>query len=118
MSKVPKMTAALRKEKLAGVSARREIDIALKRDHVISTESDSAKEARRDVEESLRAAPAPDVAAKTLPKVTLYAHQDVLKAIRRLAVDDGVQAQEILRRAVRDYLATRGHHFTDLTTGR
>lgn len=125
MNKAPRMTAALRKEKLAGVSAKRESEtsirrddaIDLSRDNAMSTNREGGKDARRDIEESI-APPAGAPPAKTLPKVTLYAHQDVLKAIRRLAVDDGVQAQEILRRAVRDYLATRGHHFTDLTTGR
>ncbi|WP_342112188.1 hypothetical protein [Methylobacterium sp. SI9] len=104
----PKMTAAMRKERLADVSAKRESDISINRDEAIAPS--------RDIEVSPE--PAPAATAKTLPKVTLYAHQDVLKALRMVAVQDGVQAQEILRRAVRDYLATRGHTFTDLTTGR
>ena len=107
MSK-PTMSAALRKERLAGVSA--------KRDHDMSINRADEKEAPRDVEVSPPSAVAG--APKTLPKVTLYAHADVLKALRLVAVEDGVQAQEILRRAVRDYLATRGHTFADLTTGR
>lgn len=126
MSKTPKLTAAMRKEALAGVSAKRQANISLKSDIDIAThiESDTplkiddAKEVRRHIEEAISLpSEKASAQAKTLPKVTLYAHQNVLKAIRRLAVDDGVQAQEILRRAVRDYLATRGHHFTDLTTG-
>lgn len=84
-------------------------DIASKRDAVMSTKSDAA--------EPIPAAPTPKAAPPTLPKVTLYAHADVLKAVRRLAVEDGVQAQVILRKALQDYLASRGHHFTDLTTG-
>ena len=107
MTKSPRMTAALRKERLADVSA--------KRDDAMSIRSEDDTTSYRDnvvATEPVRTPP------KTLPKVTLYAHGDVLKAIRRIAVDDGVQAQEILRRAVRDYLATRGHTFEDLTTGR
>ncbi|MCJ2059827.1 hypothetical protein MKL09_25265 [Methylobacterium sp. J-048] len=96
------------KDKLAATAA--------KRDTAMSTSSDAARETAREIEEATLA-PAERGAPRTLPKVTLYAHQDVLKAIRRLAVEDGVQAQEILRAAVRDYLATRGYHFTDLTTG-
>lgn len=121
MSKAPKMTAAMRKEALASVSARREADSTLSHGDAISINRDGVKAKRRQSEIAQSRDPLPEtrpVAPKTLPKVTLYAHQDVLKAIRRLAVDDGVQAQEILRQAVRDYLATRGHHFTDLTTGR
>lgn len=105
MNKPPKMSAALRKERLADVSAKRDGDMSTK----------------SHVEELLSAPPpaAPEpVAPKTLPKVTLYAHADVLKALRLVAVEDGVQVQEVLRRAVRDHLATRGHTFTDLTTGR
>ena len=105
---VPKMTAALRKERLADVSA--------KRDHDMSTNRSDEKEPSRDID--LPISGAGGAPAKTLPKVTLYAHQDVLKALRLVAVEDGVQAQEILRRAVRDYLASRGHTFGDLTTGR
>ena len=105
MSK-PTMSAAMRKGKLAEVSASRDV--------AVSTKSEVEKERVRDVE----MAPAGAAAPKVLPKVTLYAHQDVLKALRLVAVEDGVQAQEILRRAVRDYLATRGHTFEDLTTGR
>lgn len=108
MTKPPKMTAALRKERLADVSA--------KRDHDMSISRHDEKDASRDGE--MAASGASAVVPKTLPKVTLYAHQDVLKALRLVAVEDGVQAQEILRRAVRDYLATRGHTFADLTTGR
>lgn len=89
---------------------------AAKRDGVISTNSNPVKEASREVEEAIPTTAA-KAAPKTLPKVTLYAHKDVLKAVRLLAVEDGVQAQEILRTAVRDYLATRGHHFSDLTKG-
>ena len=107
MTKPPRMTAALRKERLADVSA--------KRDDVMSIRSEDDTTSSRD---NVVATEPAKTAPKTLPKVTLYAHQDVLKAIRRIAVDDGVQAQEILRRAVRDYLATRGHTFEDLTTGR
>ena len=84
---------------------------------------------KRDVDMSLNsekeidpipASKPPKVASKaeTLPKVTLYAHSEVLKAIRMLAVQDGVQAQVILRSAVQEYLEKRGHHFTDLTTGK
>ena len=53
----------------------------------------------------------------TLPRLTLYAHSDVVRAVRMVAAQDGVQAQEILRRAVRAYLRTRGHGFTDLSKG-
>lgn len=53
----------------------------------------------------------------TLPRLTLYAHADVVRAVRLVAALDGVQAQEILRRAVRAYLRTRGHSFTDLSKG-
>lgn len=53
----------------------------------------------------------------TLPRLTLYAHADVVRAVRMVAAQDGVQAQEILRRAVRAYLRTRGHRFTDLSKG-
>lgn len=109
VTKPPKMTAALRKERLSNMSAKRDIDM--------STNKDVDKGIKSDIEIGAPA-PAPAATPKTLPKVTLYAHQDVLTAIRRVAVDDGVQAQEILRRAVRDYLATRGYHFEDLTTGR
>lgn len=105
MSKAPKMTAALRKERIAGVSSKRDDAIS------INSERDT-KPTASPVEPAKAAAP------KTLPKVTLYAHAEVLRAIRLVAVEDGVQAQEILRAAVRDYLATRGHVFTDLTTGR
>lgn len=89
------------KERLAATASKRESVISTSRDIEVSAV----------VPELVREAP------KTLPKVTLYAHADVLKAIRLLAVEDGVQAQEILRAAVRDYLAKRGHTFTDLTTG-
>lgn len=106
----PTMSAAMRKGKLAEVSASR--------DSVMSINSESAKEAVRDIEASLPAASPTAAKPATLPKVTLYAHATVLKALRLVAVEDGVQAQEILRKAVRDYLATRGHHFEDLTTGR
>lgn len=95
------------KERLAATAA--------KRDAVMSTNSDVVKEASREVEEAIPSAA--KTTPKTLPKVTLYAHKDVLKAVRLLAVEDGVQAQEILRTAVRDYLAARGHHFSDLTKG-
>ena len=105
----PTMSAAMRKEKLAEVSASR--------DAAISTKSESAKEAVRDVD-AVSSEPARAGKGKTLPKVTLYAHASVLKALRLVAVEDGVQVQEVLRRAVRDHLATRGHTFTDLTTGR
>lgn len=93
-------------------------DIAAKREAAMSTKSDEAIEPSRDVEIPRTEASAKSEKPKTLPKVTLYAHEKVLKAIRLVAVEDGVQAQEILRAAVRDYLATRGHHFTDLTTGK
>ncbi|WP_342112004.1 hypothetical protein [Methylobacterium sp. SI9] len=53
----------------------------------------------------------------TLPRLTLYAHGEVVRAVRVVAAQDGVQAQEILRRAVRAYLRTRGHAFTDLSKG-
>jgi hypothetical protein len=53
----------------------------------------------------------------TLPRLTLYAHADVVRAVRMVAAQDGVQAQEILRRAMRAYLRTRGHAFTDMTKG-
>lgn len=96
------------KDKLAATAA--------KRDAVISTNSDAVKASTLEIEEVIPSAAAKG-GPKPLPKVTLYAHQDVLKAVRRLAVEDGVQAQEILRAAVRDYLATRGYHFADLTTG-
>lgn len=105
----PMMGAAMRKGKLAEVSASR--------DAAISTNRDSAKEAVRDIGAALPD-PVSPAKGKTLPKVTLYAHADVLKALRLVAVEDGVQAQEILRQAVRDYLATRGHVFEDLTLGR
>lgn len=52
-----------------------------------------------------------------LPKLSLYAHADVLRAVRQLAVDDDVQVQQILRAALREYLERRGHRFEDLTTG-
>lgn len=99
------------KERLAAMSARQESSNAPK--------TDVDKAISPDVEEAIR----PPATAKTagptpLPKVTLYAHANVLKAIRLLAVEDGVQAQEILRRSIKEYLATRGHHFTDLTTGK
>ena len=96
------------KDKLAATAA--------KRDAAMSINSGTARETAREIEEATSAS-LERSASKTLPKVTLYAHQDVLKAIRRIAVEDGVQAQEILRAAVRDYLATRGYHFEDLTTG-
>ncbi len=103
MNKPVKMNEAMRKERLANVSAKRDVDMSTN-NHVEISPSEPPPVA----------SPAP----KTLPKVTLYAHSDVLKALRLVAVEDGVQAQEILRRALRDYLATRGHTFTDLTTGR
>lgn len=94
------------KERLAATSAKRDV--------VMSINNDAAREASSEID---KAAEPQKAVPKTLPKVTLYAHEKVLKAIRLVAVEDGVQAQEILRAAVRDYLATRGHHFTDLTTG-
>jgi hypothetical protein len=103
VNKPVKMSEAMRKERLANVSAKRDVDISTK---------------SHDEELPSEPPPAASAAPKTLPKVTLYAHADVLKALRLVAVEDGVQAQEILRRALRDYLATRGHTFTDLTTGR
>lgn len=96
------------KDKLAATAAKRDRDISINRDNALSSSID---------DERLGPAPSSRETPKTLPKVTLYAHANVLKAVRLLAVEDGVQAQEILRAAVRDYLATRGHHFTDLTTG-
>lgn len=42
----------------------------------------------------------------------------VLESIRLLAVADGVEAQEILRRAMKYYVSSPGHHFTDLATGK
>lgn len=89
--------------------------VAAKRDDGMSTRREDDKAVSRDDAVATEPARTPP---KTLPKVTLYAHQNVLKALRLVAVEDGVQAQEILRRAVRDYLATRGHTFTDLTTGK
>lgn len=109
MSASPKKAPSM-KEKLAAISAKRDGEMAAKRDIDISTSS--------DIETLAPASEQPQVPArKTLPKVTLYAHDRVLKSIRLLAVEDGVQAQDILRRAVKDYLATRGHHYKDLTTG-
>lgn len=106
MTKRPSLT-----EKLADMSAK--ADVAK------STKRDVSMEAKADVVGPIPGAPEKDKPApgKPLPKVTLYAHQDVLKSIRLLAVEDGVQAQEILRAAVRAYLAERGHAFTDLATG-
>lgn len=52
-----------------------------------------------------------------LPKLSLYAHDSVLRTVRLLAVEDGVQVQVILRKALAEYLARRGHRFEDLTTG-
>lgn len=52
-----------------------------------------------------------------LPKLSLYAHADVLRTVRILAVEDGVQAQVILRKALAEYLEKRGHRFSDLVTG-
>lgn len=90
------------KERLAATASKRESAISTSRD--VEVASVPAPAAERET-------------PKTLPKVTLYAHANVLKAVRLLAVEDGVQAQEILRAAVRDYLAKRGHTFNDLTTG-
>lgn len=98
------------KDQLAGMSAKREAEMSTKSDDVFETKS-AVEEAIPAAVQGQRTAP------PTLPKVTLYAHADVIKAVRRLAVEDGVQAQVILRRALKDYLASRGHHFTDLTTG-
>ena len=86
------------------------------------TKSDVDKSPERELEmEPIPGAPllepAKALKTETLPKVTLYAHAEVIKAIRLLAVQDGVQAQVILRRAVQQYLAERGHPFSDLTTG-
>lgn len=111
------------KERLAATSAKRDEAMAPKRDDAMSTSGNAAKESERDggmssSSDVVKLIALGKVAPKTLPKVTLYAHEKVLKAIRLVAVEDGVQAQEILRAAVRDYLATRGHHFTDLTTGK
>ena len=94
--------------------------ISTKGDAARTAKTDVAIETRRDVSEEIPAAvePSKPVAGKPLPKVTLYAHKDVLTAIRVIAAKDGVQAQEILRTAVREYLAKRGELFTDLTTGR
>jgi len=90
----------------------------------IAAKSDAAKSIRSVIDidtEKDRSAAAPSSknagTPKTLPKVTLYAHAEVLTAIRILAAKDGVQAQEILRRAVKAYLTERGEPFTDLTTG-
>jgi hypothetical protein len=84
--------------------------------------ADIASKSHIDKEVKTLAVNAPSVqeaeAKQTLPKVTLYAHSEVLKAIRRIAVDDGVQAQVILRRAVQEYLDKRGYKFEDLTTGK
>lgn len=102
-SKPPKITM---KERLAATAA--------KRDDSISTNREIVEAISSDVDKGISA---PKATPKTLPKVTLYAHAKVLKAIRLLAAQDEVQAQEILRAAVREYLATRGHHFQDLTTG-
>ncbi len=95
-------------------------DMSAKQEAFMATKKAVEVEPKRDVDKEIpEAAQAPKPAGgKPLPKVTLYAHPDVLKAIRLLAVEDGKQAQEILRAAVRDYLAKRGHAFTDLTTGR
>lgn len=114
MTKRPSLT-----EKLADMSAKGDVAKAAKRDVSMATKADLSKVTRFDGDESIPGAPEKDKPApgKPLPKVTLYAHQDVLKSIRLLAVEDGVQAQEILRAAVRAYLAQRGHAFTDLATG-
>lgn len=107
-------------ESLAAMEAKRERDMSTKPDSVMWTKAAVEAEARIQAAKSIPhaiQAGRPE-AAGTLPKLTLYAHGDVLKAIRRIAVDDGVQAQVILRDAVRDYLAKRGHHFSDLTTGK
>lgn len=106
MSKKPNLLKSL-----GDMAAKQEAAKSTKRDAVMETPLDLSKEIP---ESEVRAKPA---AGKPLPKVTLYAHQDVLKAIRHLAVEDGVQAQEILRAAVRDYLERRGHAFIDLATG-
>lgn len=94
------------------------VDIANKRENDMSTKTDVDFTPNRDADESTpgsnqraKAAPA------TLPKLTLYAHAKVVKSIRLIAVEEGVQAQEIMRRAMMEYLKTQGHHFTDLTTG-
>lgn len=94
-------------------------EMAAKREHAIASKSDVEKSTDSFIDDAATAG-APERAAgpKPLPKVTLYAHANVLKSIRLLAVEDGVQAQEILRRAMKDYLASRGHHFEDLTTGK
>ena len=52
-----------------------------------------------------------------LPKVSLYAHAEVMRALRIVAADDGVLVQALLREAVSDLLARRGYRFSDLTTG-
>lgn len=93
--------------------------ISTKGDAARAAKSDVAVETRRDVSEEIPAAveAAKPVAGKPLPKVTLYAHKDVLTAIRVLAAKDGVQAQEILRTAMREYLEKRGEVFLDLATG-
>lgn len=100
-----KRQAVSLKDKLAATAAKRDGAMSINRSDVIASS--------KEVEQMVAGRETP----KSLPKVTLYAHADVLKAVRLLAVEDGVQAQEILRAAVRAYLAERGHHFTDLTTG-
>jgi hypothetical protein len=95
VSRKPSLKAAI-----ADIAAKRDIDKNTKRDSDITAEG-LAEQSK----------------SSTLPKVTLYAHADVLKALRRIAVEDGVQAQVILRRAVQEYLEKRGYTFRDLTTG-
>ena len=106
MNKRPTLNAAL-----AGIAAKGDASRAAKSDPAIETKRDVSTEIPGAVE------PAKPVAVKPLPKVTLYAHKDVLTAIRVLAAKDGVQAQEILRTAMREYLAKRGEVFLDLATG-
>jgi len=61
--------------------------------------------------------PNPYARPAPLPKLSLYAHDDVIRAVRLLAVEDGVMVQNILRDALREYLARRGHRFTDIAAG-
>jgi hypothetical protein len=94
--------------------------IAAKSEAVIPSKPDVSMPTRSDAVESIPHATSSALKEKpvTLPKMTLYAHAKVLKAVRLIAVEDGVQAQAILRDALRDYLAKRGHHFNDLASGK
>lgn len=113
MSKRPSI-----KDTIAAVATREPTAAAVPHADVVASSGDRARTLQRhDAADLIPVSPSgkpTEAAGGKRPHTSFYASEAVLKTIRVLAAEDGVRPQEIFRRAMKAYFATREKDFDAL----